>query len=102
MAITLGYPANMYVYADPGHDRVYPQRFIFTLYGDQTGQGAKLGAALFGGKTAEEGISVSDATWASEWDTGPTEWIHLASIYPSFDTLNKDLHMSSATYVMSS
>jgi hypothetical protein len=57
---------------------------------------------LFGGKTAEEGINIEGATWASEWDTGPTAWIHLASIYPSFDALNKDLHLSSSTYVMSS
>ncbi len=59
---------------------------------------SKLAAALFGGKIQKEQNAtdspVEGATWTSEWDTGPTYWLHMASIYPGFDQVNKDLHAS--------
>ncbi len=45
---------------------------------------------------------VEGATWTTEWDTGPTYWLQMALNYPKFTSINKELHSSTETFVISS
>jgi hypothetical protein len=46
-----------------------------------------LAAALFGGKSSlnDDLAPGPGYNWASEWDTGPTYWLRLATEFPGYD-----------------
>jgi len=84
LVFTMKIPDHSYVWND-GEGRMIPMQMTFYLWGAYPEKPSKLAAAIFGGKTRkEEDTPIALATWTSEWDTGPTYWLHMASIFPDF------------------
>jgi hypothetical protein len=96
-------PPHTYVWEDDDGPMV-PMNFVFHLYGTHPKRPAELAAALFGGVTrAEDADSpIPGATWTSEWDTGPTFWMQMASTYNEFSQVQKDLNACAMTYTIAS
>jgi hypothetical protein len=58
---------------------------------------------MFGGKAAfEDTLAIGGANWVSEWDTGPTYWLRLATEFPGYNSQDKDLHEMAQNFNISS